>query len=253
MDPSVLAQRLRALPGSEALLHRDDFDPRNDLHLDAAAGFLLDRFHASNDTAHLALLWELTQRRLREIARSIVRQHALALDPDDLVAGFFTRLFTDVRRPQSRVRRFLGLAHTAMRNDARNQLRQAARVTRRQASFQASLAQPADPSAELSAAEQDALCARVGLFVIAVVGECFHQLRDRDRRILLLREVEGLDYERLAQEMGLPSNQVGSVLRRARERLASRLSRTLAAHEKPAVAGPEGRSTGPADEPEEMP
>src|SRR5262249_20760438 len=124
VDPSVLAERLRALPGSEALLHRDDFDARNDLHLDAAASFLLDRFHETNDAAHLALLWELTQRRLREIARSITRQHALAADPDDLVAAFFTRLFTDVRRPQARVRRFLGLAHTAMRNDARNQLRQ---------------------------------------------------------------------------------------------------------------------------------
>jgi RNA polymerase sigma factor (sigma-70 family) len=231
VDPCVLTQRLQALPGSEALLHRDDFDARNDLHLDAAAAFLLDRFHASNDSAHLALLWELTQRRLREIARSIVRQHALAADPDDLVAGFFTRLFTDVRRPQARVRRFLGLAHTAMRNDARNQLRQAARVTRRQASFQASLAPPPDPSAELAAAEQDALCARVGLFVIAVVGACFHHLRDRDRRILLLREVQGLDYERLAQEMELPANQVGSVLRRARERLATRLARALSAHE----------------------
>ena len=246
MDPSVLAERLRAVPGSEALPHRDDFDPRNDLHLDAAASFLLDRFHTSNDTAHLALLWELTQRRLREIARSVVRQHALALDPDDLVAGFFTRLFTDVRRPAPRVRRFLGLAHTAMRNDARNQLRQAVRVTRRQASFQASLAPPPDPSAELSAAEQDAVCARVGLFVIALLGQCFHQLRERDRRILLLREVEGLDYERLAQEMALPANQVGSVLRRARERLATRLARALAAHEA-------GREPPPDSAPEETP
>lgn len=229
MDPTVLAERLRALPGSEAL--PPDFDPRNDLHLDAAAELLLARFHATNDAAQLALLFELTQRRLREIARSVTRQLALALDPDDLVAGLFTRLFTDVRRPQPRVRRFLGLAHTAMRNDARNQLRQAARAQARGQAFQASLAAPPDPAAELADAEQAAACARLGVFVLALVGQCFHALSERDRRALLLREVDGLSYEELSGALSLPVNQVGSVLRRARGRLATRLARCLAAHE----------------------
>jgi RNA polymerase sigma factor (sigma-70 family) len=231
VDPSVLAMRLAALPGADALPHARDFDARNDLHLDSAAAFLLDRFHATNDSQHLALLFELTQRRLHEIARGITRQHALAVDPDDLVAAFFTRLFVDVRRPQPQVRRFLGLAHTAMRNDARNQLRQSTRAQARSATFQATLPCPPDPAAEMARAEQDELCARVGLFMLAVVGECFHRLAERDRRVLLLREVQGLTYERIAAETGLPENQVGSVLRRARERLATRLGRVLAAHE----------------------
>jgi RNA polymerase sigma-70 factor (ECF subfamily) len=236
VDPTVLADRLRALAGSEAL--PPDFDPRNDLHLDAAAELLLARFHATNDAAQLALLFELTQARLREIARSVSRQLALAVDADDLVAGFFTRLFTDVRRPQPRVRRFLGLAHTAMRNDARNQLRQAARAQARGQAFQASLAAPPDPSAELAAAEQAAACARLGVFVLALVGQCFHALSERDRRVLLLREVDGLSYEALAAALALPVNQVGSVLRRARGRLTTRLARCLAAHENAADARP---------------
>jgi RNA polymerase sigma-70 factor, ECF subfamily len=231
VDPNVLAERLAALPGSEVLPYLRDFDPRNDLHLDAAAAFLVDRFHVTNDAQHLALLFELTQRRLHEIARSIARQQALAIDPDDLVAAFFTRLFVDVRRPQPPVRRFLGLAHTAMRNDARNQVRQSSRAQARGASFQATLASPPDPAVELARAEQDLLCARVGVFVLAIVAQCFHGLRERDRRVLLLREVDGLAYDRIAAETGLPENQVGSVLRRARERLATRLSRALAAHE----------------------
>jgi RNA polymerase sigma factor (sigma-70 family) len=239
VDPSVLAERLRALPGSEAVPHVRDFDPRNDLHLDAAAAFLLERFHATNDSQHLALLFELTQRRLREIARSVSRQLALAVDPDDLVAAFFTRLFVDVRRPQPRVRHFLGLAHTAMRNDARNQLRQSARAQHRLLGFQATLPCPPDPAVELARAEQDALCARVGVFVLAVVAQCFHALSTRDREVLLLREVQGRSYEQLAQELDVPENQVGSILRRARERLATRLARALAAHEAgPAVRPP---------------
>jgi len=236
VDPSVLAERWRALAGPEPL--PPDFDAANDLHLDAAAEVLLARFHATNDAEHLALLFELSQRRLREIARSVTRQLALALDPDDLVAGFFTRLFTDVRRPQPRVRRFLGLAHTAMRNDARNQLRQAARAQARGAAWAACQPAPPDPSAELAGAEQDALCARIGLHVLALVGQCFHALGERDRRILLLREVQGLSYEALATALELPENQVGSVLKRARGRLASRLGKALAAHEQAGAVRP---------------
>lgn len=228
MDPNVLAERLRALAGPEPL--PPAFDPGNDLHLDAAAEVLLARFHATNDGEHLALLFELTHRRLREIARAVTRQVGLAADPDDLVAGLFTRLFTDVRRPQPRVRRFLGLAHTAFRNDARNQLRHATRAQARGEAWAAARDPAPDPSAELARAEQDALCARIGLHVVALVGQCFHALSARDRRVLLLREVDGLSYEALAAALGVPENQVGSVLRRARERLAQRLSRALSAH-----------------------
>lgn len=229
MDPNVLADRLRALAGPEPL--PPGFDPADDLHLDAAAEVLLARFHATNDSQHLALLFELTQRRLREIARSVTRQVGLAVDPDDLVAGLFTRLFTDLRRPQPRVRRFLGLAHTAMRNDARNQLRTAVRAQARGEAWAARQEPAPDPAAELSRAEQDAVCARIGLHVVALVGQCFHALSPRDRRVLLLREVDGLAYDALAAALGVPENQVGSVLRRARERLALRLSRALSAHE----------------------
>jgi len=227
VDPSLLAQRVASLPGSEALPCLRDFDPRNDLHLDAVACFLTDRFRSDNDVEALALLFELAHRRLREIARQVCRQNAVAVDPEDLVAGFMTRLFTDVRRPQPKVRHFLGLAHTAMRNDARNQLRQSARAMRRNLSFHATLAQPADPSCEADDHEQEQGVARLGLFLLVVVGSSFHKLSARDRQALLLREVDGLTYEALAVALSLPPNQVGSVLRRARERLMKKMAATL--------------------------
>ena len=233
MDSSLLAQRVAGLPGAEALPCLRAFDPHDDLQLDAVACFLTDRFHADNDVDALALLFELSHRRLREIARGICRQLAVALDPEDLVAGFMTRLFTDVRRPQPKVRHFLGLAHVSMRNDARNQLRANARAWRRMLSFHATLAEPPDPCAEAGEREQERGVARLGLFLLLVVGEAFHRLPARDRHALLLREVDGLSYEELGAAMSLPVNQVGSVLKRARERLMRRLAAALMIDEPP--------------------
>jgi RNA polymerase sigma factor (sigma-70 family) len=235
----LLAQRVASLPGSEALPCLAEFDPRNDLHLDAVACFLTERFHADNDAEALALLFELCHRRLREIARQVCRQLAVAADPEDLVAGFMTRLFTDVRRPQPKVRHFLGLAHTAMRNDARNQLRQSARALRRHLHFHATLAEPADPSAQADEREQERGVARLGQFLLLVVGHSFHALSARDRQALLLREVDGLSYEELAAALSLPPNQVGSVLRRARERLMRKIAATLLLDGSSAPRGPE--------------
>lgn len=224
-------QRCKALPGAEAIPPLGDFDPDNDLHIDAVASFLIDRFYTENDVEALALLFEIGQKRMREIAHKVTRQLAIAIDPDDLVAAFITRIFVDTRRPRPRVRRFLGLAHTAMRNDARNQLRQHARAWRRMRSWHAQLPPPADPAMLADDRDQIARYARVGLTLLVIAGRCYHSLRDRDRRVLLLREVDGYTYEQLAEALRVPANQVGTVLKRARARWASRIAEVLAAHD----------------------
>lgn len=229
VDPSALRHRLQSLPEASSLRHLPHFDARDDAHLEEAAAFLIERFRATNDAEALALLFELSHERLHRIARQVTRQLAVALDPDDLVAGFMARLFVDVRRPLPTVRRFLGLAHTAMRNDARNQLRAASRAFKRGLAWHALQIAPDDPARALDERERAAACARIGATVAAVVQGCFHGLAARDRRILLLREVESLSYEDLSREMGLPANQVGTVLKRARDRLLRRVAQTLAA------------------------
>lgn len=231
VDPSVQVQRCKALPGAEAVLFLDEFDPGNDLHIDAVAGFLIDRFYTTNDTEALALLFEIGHRRMREIAYHITRKLAVAIDPDDLVSAFMTRIFTDVRRPRPRVRRFLGLAHTAMRNDARNQLRQQARAWRRMLAWHAQLRPPADPATLADERDQASRCERLGLTLLTVAGCCYHSLRDRDRRVLLLREIDGLTYEQLSEALRVPGNQVGTILKRARARWASRIAQVLAAYD----------------------
>jgi len=207
-----------------------DFDPHDDLQLDAVAGELVERYRNERDVAALERLAELAHARLHEVARGITRRLGVAIDPEELVAGLLTRLFLDVRRGQPRLRRFLGFAHTVMRNEALGLLRDGERQRRRILAWERHGGRTVvsrDPSAELDEREQAAIVARLGLYVLAAVSGAFHSLGERDRRILLLREVDGLEYAALAEQLCLPPNQVGSVLKRARERLLRRIATAL--------------------------
>jgi RNA polymerase sigma factor (sigma-70 family) len=231
LEPEALVERLRSSPGATGLPDLDQFDLRNDLHLDAAASELLQHFHRTNDAASLSLVFELTHPRMLEIAGYITARFALAIDADDLVSSFMARLFTDTRRPQPVIRRFLGLAHTSMRNDALNQLRSHTRSRRRMLEFEATRPLPRDPARIVDEREQSVAFVRVGVLFLGLVWECFHDLKERDRRVLLAREVDGMTYAEVALALSLPDDQVGMVLRRARKRLARRIGRALTAEE----------------------
>lgn len=215
-------ETLPELPGA--------FDRRNELHLDLAAGWLLHRFREADDIESFSALVELTRPQLLHIARQVARQLAMVLDPEDLVATFLARLYTDVRKPQPLVRRFLGLAHTAMRNDALNQLRQFKRAQARHAMWgrQGLFETWVDPARQADDREQDAVLRRLGTVFLCVVNQCFHELPERDRRVLLAREVDGLSYDELAQVLELPRGQVGMILKRARQHLADRIAQCFA-------------------------
>jgi len=206
------------------------FDARNELHLDLAAGWLLRRFREADDTEAFTALVELTRPPLHHIARQVARQLAMALDPEDLVATFFARLFTDVRKQQPLVRRFLGLARTSMRNDALNQLRQFKRAQARHAIWgrQGLFDKWADPAAQADDREQAAVLRRLGTVFLCVVNQCFHELPERDRRVLLAREMDGLSYDEIAEALDLPRAQVGMILKRARQHLADRIGQCFA-------------------------
>jgi RNA polymerase sigma factor (sigma-70 family) len=206
------------------------FDPRDDGHVDRLAAPLLHRFREQDDTAAFTLLVELTQRRVSRIAHQVTRQLAMAIDPEDLVAGFFARLFTDVRKRQPLVQHFLGLAHTSMRNDALNQLRQYKRAQARHTVWgeQRLIEKVADPSVQAEDNEQVAILRRFGTVFLAVLGQCFHELSERDRRVLLAREVDQLSYDDIAGTLSLPRNQVGMIVKRAREHLSQRVRATFA-------------------------
>lgn len=229
MESSAFQDRLVQRGDEDLVAELKDLDPTNDLDLDTAARMLLQRFHQRNEVESLALLYELCHERLVQLGQQVIFKVGLAADSEDLVAGFMVKLFADVRRPQAPVRKFLGLAYTSMKNDALNQVRQLSRSRKRMLRFQLTLQPPADPAHSAEEAERAKTCARIGLVMISIVSVCFHSLRERDRRVLLAREVQHMPYDELARSLSLPENQVGTIIRRARQRLADHMARVLAA------------------------
>jgi RNA polymerase sigma factor (sigma-70 family) len=231
LDSGQFAERLRQVPGSGAVSSLPHFDPRNELHVDDAARHLLERFRAHDDLEAFTLLFELTHERLAESAGRITRKLAPSVDPEELASAFMARLFIDVRRrPAEPVRHFLALAHTSMRNDVLDQLRQMKRAAANVRTWHAAQPVPPDPADVIARQEQDTLLALFGQDVLKLTGECFAELEARDQQVLVAREIVRLPYERVASMLNLAPDQVGMIIRRARVHLVSRIVERLPAH-----------------------
>jgi len=243
-DAQLLA-RIAALPGEPRIELPHGVDLGRDDHVDALAGQLLRRFRQADDAQAFELLVRMTEPRLQRIACRIGRELRPGVEPEDLVATLYARLFTDLRRDRPLVRNFLGLSYTALRNDALNQLRRSKRAEARQRTWHALRAGEAEPDPIHLAddREQSARLSRLGSLVLALVAGRFAQLPERDRLVLEAREIEGRSYENIAVTFGLPRGQVGMVILRARKRLEARLRESLAG---PAAAPPRQGARGHA-------
>ncbi|HTE05498.1 MAG TPA: sigma-70 family RNA polymerase sigma factor [Planctomycetota bacterium] len=224
MDVGNFAARLEAMPGAACLDHLGRFDADNEAHVDEAARYLLERFRQHNDLDAFTLLFELTHARLATTADRIVRKLAPAVQPDDLASAFMARLFADVRqRVTEPVRHFLALAHTSMRNDLLDQLRQHKRAAANGRTYHSTLRLPEDPAEALQAREQEHLFLGFGRAVLRLTAECFQELEPRDQQVLVAREIVRLPYDRVASMLNLSTEQVGMIIRRARMHLVQRL------------------------------
>jgi RNA polymerase sigma factor (sigma-70 family) len=222
-----LLARAAALPGEPRLDVPPDL--ARDEHVDALASALLQRFRERDDPQAFELLVRLTEPRLMRLARRVTSELRPGVEADDLVAGLYTRLFTDLRAGRPPVRNFLGLACTALRNDALNQLRRRRRAEARQRAWQqlrAGECEP-DPIHLADEREQAQQMARIGALMLALVAKGYERLPERDRLVLRAREMEGLSYEDIGVTFGLPRGQVGMVILRARRRLEAQVRQSL--------------------------
>lgn len=221
-------QRLTRHPLASHLPLAVPFDTRDDETLEVVAGVLLSRFREHDETEAYVFLVELLHDRLVQIATRLTRGLAILADPEDLVAALMAKLFTDVRKGRPRVKRFLALSFTIMRNEAVSQLRRRQRWHRRTLEYgelQADLQAPADPAMLLVDREHQQDLRLLGTVFLTVTNQCFHSLRERDRRALTLREIEGLSYNDIAVRLSVPRPQVGMIIKRARTRLAQRIDK----------------------------
>ncbi len=246
-EAAGLIARIAALPGEPRICVPDDADPQRDEHVDLLAAQLLQRFRETDDPQAFDLLVRLTQPRLTALARRAVRELRPGVEAEDLVAGLYARLFTDLRRDRPPVRNFLGLSHTALRNDALNQLRRQRRAEARGRAWQqlrAGECEP-DPIAVADDREQAAHLQQLASLVLLVVAGRFARLPERDRLVLQARELDGLSYNEIAVTFGVPRGQVGMIVLRARKRLTARLRESLEVRDHdspgPAAGGGGGR------------
>jgi RNA polymerase sigma factor (sigma-70 family) len=208
--------------------HLQPLNLKDDLQLDELARLLLDRFRGQNDTEAFALLVELTHPRLSRIAEGIARRLSPTIDPEDLPSAFLSRLFTDLRgSSRQTVRRFLALAHTSMKNAVYDQLRLQKRAQLGGPRYQGSLNDPVDPADLVEEQEEDALLSSYGEAITKLTEECFHELEAREKNVLVAREILGMSYDRVATMLSLQGDQVGMIIRRARQHLADRLLERL--------------------------
>lgn len=228
--PPGLLEEIARLPGEPPVALPEGADLARDAHVDALACQLLQRFRERDDARAFELLVRLTQPKLTRLARRAVRELRPGVEAEDLVAGLFARLFTDLRRDQPPVRSFLGLAHTVLRNESLNQLRRQRRAEARGRAWQELRAGECEPDPIVLAddREQAEHAARLAALVAALAGARLAELPERDRRVLEARELDGQSYAELAVTFGLPRSQVGMVVLRARKRFAARLQESLA-------------------------
>ena len=63
--------------------------------------------------------------------------------------------------------------------------------------------------------------------LIGILTECFKKLSDNDRRIIVLKDLEGLNYDEIAEVLSINLGTVKSRLSRARDRLKEMMKEYL--------------------------
>jgi len=162
------------------------------------------------DPAAFRELVEATSARLYRLARHLMRD---ADEAEDVVQETYIRAWQrrgDLRDPQAVVPWLSRIA----RNAARDRLRWWRRRPER-------ARVEIEPPAAESPADAQLVDAQRG----AEVRRALDVLSEKHRVILLLREVEDMSYEQIAELLGLPLGTVESRLHRARAALASKLEK----------------------------
>ncbi len=155
----------------------------------------------SGDTGSYAELWE----RHAAAARTVARSFTSSIDPDDLVAEAFTRIFQSLTEGKGPTADFRSYLFTTIRNTAASWGR-----ARREVPID--LLETLEDPATGEHAVEDAL--DEGLIALA-----FRLLPDRWQEALWYSEVEKMSPKQMAPFLGLSANGVAALCYRAREGL----------------------------------
>lgn len=143
--------------------------------------------------------------RYRRVARRVAARTSSVLDPDDVSAEAFMRVWRALRNGGGPSQAFGAYLSTSVRNVALNWSRVPREV-------------PVDPQA-LAVALETASDTEVAFAEADLIGRAFRSLPQRWREALWATEVEGVTTGELAGRMGISNNTAAALCLRARDGL----------------------------------
>lgn len=204
---------------------------------------LMDRFRRTGDPAVFEDLMEQSAPMLRRMILGRLRGGGAAIDVNDVLQD---TLFNIYRYPSrfraDRPSAFRNWAATIVRNMVHRHLRRSFRSALGfEHASDAMLLRP-DPGpgpAEVLVVRDEALQASASFALLLLVwSSAYGQLRERDRRVLHLIEVEGRAYREAAELLGVRPGNLKMLVFRARRRIAQCLAKAFStAEEVPAADG----------------
>lgn len=213
LDPEVCAALHKQGRESAPRPGADAMSFERQLQTDLMVVFQRTRSHAVFNALHrrtspLILVW----------VKGLLKRYSGFADPHELVQDTFVNIYSYASSfKEGSSHTFMGWARTIAANALRRGLRRGRTVslseTDRHVDQRPGPTRQAQNSEEVEAVRQ-AWTLFLGLYLAA-----FQSLGPRDQRAMHLTEVEGMDYEEVAKELGVGRRNVKMIMFRARKRL----------------------------------
>jgi RNA polymerase sigma-70 factor (ECF subfamily) len=189
----------------------------------------MDRFRRTGDRAVFDDLVQRNAPMLRRMILSRLRGSSAAIDVNDVLQDTFFNIYRYPSRFRAdRPAAFRVWASTIVRNTVHRHLRRAMRRgVRSESSADLLLLSPdpgPSPAEELVSSDEVRTASSCFALLLLAWSAAYHELRERDRRVLQLVEVEGLPYRDAAAALGVRPGNLKMLVFRARRRIAARIA-----------------------------
>ncbi|MBL8899739.1 MAG: RNA polymerase sigma factor [Planctomycetes bacterium] len=209
------------------------FVPVSSTDEDRCSTHLMDLFRRTRDREVFDDLVQRNAAMLRRMILGRLRGSCAAIDVNDVLQDTFFNIYRYPSRFRAdRPAAFRVWAATIVRNTVHRHLR---RAMRRGAYSEASadlLLRSPDPgpgpAEELVSSDEAREAASSFALLLLAWSAAYHELRERDRRVLQLVEVDGLAYREAAAVLGVRPGNLKMLVFRARRRISARIALAFA-------------------------
>lgn len=189
---------------------------------------LMDHFRLTGDGAAFEDLMQRNAPMLRRMILARLRATHASVDVNDVLQDTFFNIYRYPSRFRAdRPAAFRIWASTIVRNTVHRHMRRSMRRGVRMESAAEALMLSPDPAPGplqlVVNRDEGATASRSFALLLIAWSAAYHELRDRDRRVLHLVEVEGRPYREAAEILGVRPGNLKMLVFRARRRIALRI------------------------------